>query len=58
MLLTKQDVGVDKAANNGATPLFFASHEGHSEVVSMLLAKQGIDVNQAMNNGFTPLIIA
>ena len=58
MLLAKQGVNVNQAANDGATPLFIASQEGHAEVVSMLLAKQGVDVNQAMNDGCTPLCIA
>ena len=44
--------------NDGATPLYIASQNGHAEVVSMLLAKQGVDVNQAKDNGTTPLLIA
>ena len=55
MLLAKQGVNVNQARNNGATPLFIASQNGHAEVVSMLLAKQGVNVNQAMNGGVTPL---
>ena len=47
MLLAKQGVDVNQATNDGRTPLFAASCEGHSEVVSMLLAKQGIDMNKA-----------
>ena len=58
MLLAKQGVDVNQARDDGCTPLFMASQEGHSEVVSMLLAKQGVDVNQAMNDGRTPLYIA
>ena len=58
MLLAKQGVDVNQAMNDGATPLFIASQEGHSDVVSMLLAKQGVDVNQARDNGCTPLYIA
>ena len=49
MLLAKQGVDVNQAKNIGCTPLFIASHEGHSEVVSMLLVTQGIDVNKAWN---------
>ncbi len=58
MLLAVQGVDVNQAANNGCTPLFVASQNGHSEVVSMLLAVQGIDVNQSKNTGSTPLYIA
>ena len=47
MLLSKQGVYVNQAADDGRTPLFIASQNGHSEVVSMLLAKQCINVNQA-----------
>ena len=47
MLLAKQGVDVNQAADDGDTPLFIASHNGHSEVVSMLLAKQGVDLNKA-----------
>ena len=58
MLLAKQGVDVNQAADDGVTPLYIASQEGHSEVVSMLLAKQGVDVNQARNDGDTPLYVA
>ena len=58
MLLAKQGVDVNQAADDGWTPLLFASQGGHAEVVSMLLAKQGVDVNQATNNGCTPLCMA
>ena len=58
MLLAKQGVDVNQAMNNGCTPLYVASAEGHSEVVSMLLAKRGVDVNQSADDGDTPLYIA
>ena len=41
----------------GATPIYFASQEGHVEVVQYLVAT-GADVNKAKNGGFTPLYIA
>ena len=56
MLLAKQGVNVNQAADDGCTPLFIASQEGHSEVVSMLLAKQGVDVNQAWKRSERDLI--
>ena len=42
--------------NNGCTPLYFASQQGHPEVVTKLLAANA-DVNQPAD-GATPLIIA
>ena len=57
-LLEKQDIEVNAATNNGATPLFHAACKGHLEAVQRLLAQKGIEVNKADNNGFTPLYIA
>ena len=50
---------VNKArTDNGATPLFAASQEGHTKVVEMLLGA-GADVNKATTDtGATPLYIA
>ena len=56
MLLAKQGVDVNQAADDGDTPLYIASQNGHSEVVSMLLAKQGIDVNQAWKRSERDLV--
>jgi len=58
MLLAKQGVKVNHTDEDGCTPLYIASQEGHAEVVSMLLAKQGVKVNQAKNDGATPLFLA
>jgi len=58
MLLDKQGVDVNQAMNNGVTPLYIASSNGHAEVVSMLLAKQGVNANQADNRGVTPIMVA
>ena len=43
--------------NNGVTPLFVASHEGHVEVIRVLI-DAGALINQAMNNGVTPIWVA
>ena len=59
MLLAKQGVDVNQTANGGCTPLYIASENGRSEVVSVLLDKQGVDMNQTDNFfGRTPLCIA
>ena len=47
LLLGKEGIDVNQAANDGATPLFLASQNGHAECVTLLLGKEGIDVNQA-----------
>ena len=48
---------VDRAENDGWTPLLMAAQEGHSEVVAALVAARA-DVDRAKNNGATPLCIA
>ena len=48
---------VNQAMSNGATPLFIAAQNGHTETAKLLLEKRA-DVNQAMSNGATPLYIA
>jgi hypothetical protein len=45
---------VNKASNNGMTPISWASFKGHLEVVQALVAA-GADVNKASNNGMTPI---
>ena len=42
--------GIYTPLQDGASPLFIASQEGHSEVVDVLL-KNGADINQPMNVG-------
>eukprot|EP00959_Pyramimonas_sp_CCMP1952_P044961 939271-Pyramimonas_sp.AAC.1 len=56
---------VNKAMDDGATPLYIASQEGHWEVVRQLLEHSDIDVNTTMQNGYgengqgeTPLGVA
>ena len=57
-LLAHVGIDANKAAGNGATPLFVACHKGDAEIVMLLLAHVGIDVNKATNNGTTPLFVA
>lgn len=58
LLLSKDDIQVNLAYNDGATPLLIAAHEGHHRVVDLLLNTNDIKVNQAMNMGGTPLLFA
>jgi ankyrin repeat protein len=41
----------------GATPLYIASQNGHSDIVNILI-RNGADINLARNTGATPLYIA
>jgi hypothetical protein len=45
-VLLERGADIDKAADDGATPLIMASQEGHGEVVSVLL-EQGADIDKA-----------
>ena len=48
---------VNKANNNGFTPLHIASQNGHLDVVNFLISSRG-SINQADNRGWTPLHLA
>ena len=52
-MLTDGKAEVDKAQNDGGTPLYIAAQMGNTEVVKLLL-KGGADVNIA-RQGQTPL---
>ena len=57
-MLIKAGCDMDKAENSfGATPMYAATKEGHSEVVEALI-KGGCDVNNAETDyGATPLML-
>ena len=57
-LLAVDDIQVNQAKNNKATPLHVACQDGQLKVVNMLLAAQGIQDNQANDNESTPLHVA
>ena len=48
---------VNKAMDNGVTPLYVAAQNGHEAIVRAL-TEAGAGVNKAMDNGATPLLIA
>ena len=53
----KRGANIDKARDNGCTPLYIASAMGHVDVVRVLL-EAGADIDKAKDNGATPLSIA
>ena len=56
-LLIEAGADKDQAANDGATPLFMAAHEGHLDVVRHLV-EVGAHKDQATNYGAGPLWIS
>jgi hypothetical protein len=54
-LLLERGAEVDKADNEGTTPLQISSFEGHVEVVRVLLDK-GAEIDKAANDDWTPLL--
>ncbi len=60
LLLAAPGIDVNKANNNGWTPLFkaIADNSNPTERVRLLLAAPGIDVNKPNKDGQTPLSIA
>ena len=52
----KKKVAVIKVDNDGMTPLYIASYNGHKEIVNALIADA--DVNKVDYDGMTPLYIA
>ena len=56
-LLVSSKADVDKAKDDGATPLFMASQNGHVDIVIFLLQNKA-DIDKADFAGYTPLMIA
>ena len=54
-LLLEKGVEVDRAAEDGATPLHNACEKGHAE---LLLLENGADANRVHKCGSTPLYVA
>ena len=55
--LVGRGADINKADNDGWTPLYIASHDGHVDVVRALM-EGGADIDKANNDGCTPLYIA
>ena len=55
-VLLEQGADINKAKNNGATPLLIASQNGHVDVVRVLV-EQGADITKTWSN-MTPLQVA
>nr|XP_022287454.1 uncharacterized protein LOC111100100 isoform X2 [Crassostrea virginica]XP_022287461.1 uncharacterized protein LOC111100100 isoform X2 [Crassostrea virginica] len=56
-VLIEHGASVNLCDNNGISPLFIASQNGHDSTVQLLLDK-GADVNLCQENGCSPLFIA
>ena len=56
-LLLKADANPNLQVNDGCTPLYIASQNGHTDTVALLL-KANANPNLQKDNGATPLYIA
>jgi ankyrin repeat protein len=52
-LLIEAGADIDKAKDNGVTPLYVASQNGHVEVARLLI-EAGADIDKAADNGPPP----
>ena len=57
-LLLAANADVNKADNNGCTPLAKAAYYGHTKIVEALLQTKGININSIDKWGETPLSTA
>ncbi len=57
-LLAHPRIQANKAANDGTTALYVASHKNHIDVVRALAKVPTISANRTVNNVFTPLYAA
>ena len=55
--LIEAGADLNKAHNDGRTPLYMAAQEGHEAVVKALI-EAGVHVNKTDDDGWTPLYIA
>ena len=59
LLLERKDIEINKAIEDGRTPLYIASQKNNTKIVKLLLAADGINVMQGkIQKGTTPLYIA
>jgi ankyrin repeat protein len=56
-LLIEAGADINKADDDGVTPLYIAAELGQEAIVRALI-EAGADVNKATDNGWTPLSIA
>jgi len=58
LLLNEKRVDVNKARNDGVTPLYMVCYYGNVEFVKLLLNDERVDVNKADEDGWIPFLIA
>ena len=56
-LLKRNEIQVNQASNDGATPLYVACETGQVSLVAVLLEAKNIDVDKAVQ-GWTPIMVA
>ena len=53
-ILAERGADINKALNDGRTPLYIASKQGHVDVVRILI-ERGADMNKARDDGRSPM---